>query len=282
MIAYLGTGLLGANFVKAMLNRGLQMQVWNRTSEKAFALEPFGAKAFENAIDAVKGASAIHLTLKDDASVDEVLAKASMGFSPGTVVIDHTTTSAAGAVQRTKFWEEKGIHYQHAPVFMGPQNALDATGVMLVSGDQELISKLEPELTRMTGRVLNFGSVAGKAAAMKLIGNLFLITFTTGLADALTLAGAQDISLDEMLTLFEAWNPAASSIPARLKKMDTGDFSRPSWELNMARKDTQLFMTAAQNAGKTLSIIPTITSLMDRFIAEGYGHADWTIIGQKQ
>lgn len=282
MIAYLGTGLLGANFVKAMLNRGLEVHVWNRTPEKAFSLEPFGAKAFEDVAEAVKGATIIHLTLKDDASVDEVLAKASAGFSPGAIIVDHTTTSAAGAVQRTKAWREKGFRYQHAPVFMGPQNALDATGTMLVSGDRELIAALEPELSRMTGRVLNFGPAAGKAAAMKLIGNLFLITFTTGLADALTLAGSQDISLEEMLTLFETWNPAASSIPARLKKMDTGDFSHPSWELDMARKDTQLFMNAAKDAGKTLFVVPTIAALMDKFIAEGHGNADWTIIGQKQ
>lgn len=282
MIAYLGTGLLGTNFVKAMLGRGLEVQVWNRTPEKSFALEVFGAKAFENIADAIKGASVIHLTLKDDASVDEVLAKASDSFTPGVVIIDHTTTSAAGAAQRTKQWRQKGLHYQHAPVFMGPQNALDATGVMLVSGDQELIALLEPELSRMTGRVLNFGPVAGKAAAMKLIGNLFLVTFTTGLADALTLATVQDVSLEEMLSLFEVWNPAATSIPARLKKINAGDFSHPSWELNMARKDTQLFMNAADQADKKLFIVPAIAARMDKFIAEGHAHEDWTVIGQKQ
>ena len=47
MIAFLGTGLLGANFTRALLKKGEQVNVWNRTSEKAKALETYGARAFE-------------------------------------------------------------------------------------------------------------------------------------------------------------------------------------------------------------------------------------------
>jgi 3-hydroxyisobutyrate dehydrogenase len=83
MKAFLGTGLLGANFVKAMLRKGDKVQVWNRTSAKAKALEKDGAKSFDKVSEAVKGVQVIHLTLKDEATVDEVLQKASDGFSPG-------------------------------------------------------------------------------------------------------------------------------------------------------------------------------------------------------
>jgi 3-hydroxyisobutyrate dehydrogenase len=102
MKAFLGMGLLGSNFVKAMLKRGEQVQVWNRTASKAKEIEAFGAKAFANVTDAVRGAERIHLTLKDDASVDEVLQAASSGFMPGAIIIDHTTTSKDGALQEQK------------------------------------------------------------------------------------------------------------------------------------------------------------------------------------
>src|ERR1044071_298564 len=157
MKAFLGMGLLGSNFVKAMCQKGDDVQVWNRTASKAFALEQYGAKAFNNAADAVRGASIIHLTLKDDASVNEVLEAASAGLIAGTIIIDHTTTSKEGAIQRTKEWKEKGFFYQHAPVFMGPANALESSGFMLLSGDEELIQKIEPELSKMTRKILRFG-----------------------------------------------------------------------------------------------------------------------------
>src|SRR6188474_426794 len=117
MVAFLGTGLLGANFSRALLKRGEKVQVWNRTAGKAKALESEGAKAFDNVADAVKGADRIHLTLSDDNAVDDVLEKASPGFNPGVIIVDHTTTSAPGAAKRSSYWKQKGFHFIHAPVF---------------------------------------------------------------------------------------------------------------------------------------------------------------------
>ena len=51
-------GLLGSNFVRAMLQKGDAVQVWNRTAARAKAMEIFGAKAFENSYEAVQGANA--------------------------------------------------------------------------------------------------------------------------------------------------------------------------------------------------------------------------------
>jgi 3-hydroxyisobutyrate dehydrogenase len=211
MKAFLGMGLLGSGFVKAMLQKGDSVQVWNRTASKAKALEADGAKVFDTAHEAVQGADVIHVTLKDDATVDEVLASASKGFKPGAIIIDHTTTSAKGAIERVAAWKSKGFTYLHAPVFMGPQNALESSGSMLVSGDQSVIEKLTPELSKMTGKLINFGPEEGKAAGIKLTGNLFLLSLTAGLSDALALAKAHGIGADEILNLFNSWNPGAGA-----------------------------------------------------------------------
>ena len=83
--AFLGMGLLGSNFVKAMLKKGDKVQVWNRTASKAKTLEAFGAKAFNDVEDAVQNAEVIHVTLKDDATVDEVLSNAAKEFKQGEI-----------------------------------------------------------------------------------------------------------------------------------------------------------------------------------------------------
>lgn len=272
-------GLLGSNFVRAMLAKGETVQVWNRTASKAQELEKEGATAVVNVADAVKGASVIHLALKDDASVDEVLEAARPGLSPGAILIDHTTTSKEGAVERTRKWKDRGFFYQHAPVFMGPANARESTGYLLLSGDPELIARVEPDLSKMTGKILHFGSEVGKAAAMKLAGNAFLVCFTAGLRDTLCLSKALGLSADDLSSLFATWNPSAL-LPARLERMTTGDSIQPSWELSMARKDTGLFLDAAQNAGVSLTVLPSVAELMDEWIQKGYGAHDWTVIGK--
>jgi len=279
MIAFLGMGLLGSNFVRAMISKGESVRVWNRTTSKAAELEKYGAKAFENATEAVKDADVIHLTLKDDGTVNEVLAMVRAGLKPGATIIDHTTTSVGGAIQRTAEWKEKGFTYLHAPVFMGPANALESTGFMLVSGDQAVIARHGSALAKMTGKLMNFGPETGRAAGMKLLGNNFLVAFTAGLADTLSLASALEIPATDIATLFDSWNPAAT-LAGRLKKMSGGDYSNPSWELNMARKDVGLFLDAAKKAGTNLVVIPAIAVEMDRYIAKGHGNEDWTVIAK--
>lgn len=279
MKAFLGIGLLGNGFVQAMLRHGLQVQVWNRTASRAKDLEQYGAKAFENILDAVHGADAIHICVKDDAAVDEVLAKAEKGFQKGTVIIDHSTTTVEGAIERTKKWKEKGFPYQHAPVLMGPQNALDSTGMMLVSGDQDLIKRLEPELSKMTGKLVNMGDKAGKAAAMKLTSNLFLIGLNGAVADTVAFGNSLGISTQELIQHFSQWNPA-HSVVSRMKKMTDSSLPDPSWTLEMARKDAGLFLLEAKNQNIHLSVIPGIASVMDKKIKEGHSKEDWSVIGR--
>jgi 3-hydroxyisobutyrate dehydrogenase len=279
MIAFLGTGLLGANFTRALLNKGEKVNVWNRTAERAKALESYGARAYEKLPDAVRGANRIHLTVSDDQAVDDVLEKASSGFDPGVIIIDHTTTSSPGAARRAADWKKKGFTYIHAPVFMGPPNALESTGVMLVSGDQQIVKMLEPELSRMTGKLWNLGEQPEKAASIKLLGNLFHICLTGGIADMLTLAGSLNIPASDISTLLETLNPGVVA-QGRIKKITSNTFDQPSWELSMARKDARLMLEQADTSHKTLMVIPAVAKKMDAWVEKGHAKDDWTIISK--
>ena len=279
MIAFLGTGLLGANFTRALLKKGEAVQVWNRTPDKAKVLEAYGAKAFEKLTDAVKGANRIHLTLSDDQVVDEVLADASAGFDKGAIIIDHSTTSAPGAAKRSKYWKGKGFFYIHAPVFMGPPNALDGTGTMLISGDQHIIKLLEPQLSGMTGKLWNLGEQPEKAAAIKLLGNLFHIGLTGTISDMVNLAGTLQVPAAELGPLLELLSPAVVA-QGRLRKITSNTFHEPSWELSMARKDARLMIEQASSGKKTLTVTPAVAKKMDLWLDKGHAKDDWTIISQ--
>ncbi len=277
MVAWLGTGLLGSGFVRALLKRGEEVHVWNRSKGKAQALEADGAKAFADPAEAVRGAPHVHLCLSDDSAVDDVLELARPGLSDGAILVDHTTTSPAGAAARVKRWAERGVAFQHAPVFMGPKNALESTGFMLGSGDRALFDRLEPELSKMTGKLLYFGPVPERAAGMKLLGNLFLVSMMAGITDVLALAKSLGIPGKEVVGLFESFNPGAQ-LPARMQTVLKADFEHASWNLAMARKDTRLMIEAADHSGMTLKVISAAAAEMDKWLAAGHAADDWTII----
>ena len=277
MIAFFGMGLLGSNFVRAYRRRGEDVNVWNRTAAKATALEAEGAKAFADPAEAARGAARVHVTLSDDAAVDEVLERARPGLASGVVLVDHSTTSSTGAKARAELWASRGVDFQHAPVFMGPQNALEGTGLMLASGDQARVDRLRPVLEKMTGKLLYLGPEPERAASFKLFGNLFLMFMTAGLAEVLTLAKALDVKPEDAAALFESFNPAGFVVP-RLKRMIAADFGAASWELAMARKDARLMMEEGERHGVPLPMLPAIAATMDRFLERGHAHDDWTVI----
>jgi 3-hydroxyisobutyrate dehydrogenase len=279
MIAFFGTGLLGSGFVRAALRRGEQVQVWNRSHAKAMSLEADGAKAFAKPADAARGATRIHLVLSDDAAVDDVLERAREGFAANVTIVDHTTTSPRGTAERAACWMERGIAFQHAPVFMGPSNALEASGFMLASGDRARFDALVPALERMTGKLIYLGPQPERAAGIKLIGNLFIVSLTAALADVLALAKAIEIPPDDAAALFDFFNPGAMT-PARMKRVMAADYANPSWNLAMSRKDVGLMQEAAARGGMELMGIPGIAAAMDRWLAQGHAADDWTVIAK--
>ncbi len=274
MIAVLGTGLLGAGFARALLAKGETVHVWNRTRARADALEAHGAKAFANAADAARDASRVHVVVSDDAAVDAVLSAAAL--APGTLVVDHTTTSTEGARRRSA---RSDLVYVHAPVFMGPQNALESTGLMLLSGERARVGRVTPLLAPLTGKLVDLGERVDAAAAFKLMGNTFLMGFTAAIADLVGLGKALAVAPADAIALFDHFNPGAS-LAARAKRIASGDYRAPSWELAMARKDARLVEAECDAARVALVLVPPIAAKMDALIARGHGHDDWTVIAK--
>jgi len=269
-VAFIGTGLLGSAMVEGMLKRGDSVTVWNRTESKARALEAAGAKVAASAADAVDGAERVHMTLPDDAVVNQIGESLAPRLRPDATVIDHSTTSPRGTKSRVERARQGGVKFIHAPVFMSPQMARDAVGLMLVSGPQAVFEEVRDALAKMTGEVWYVGEEGDRAAAYKLFGNSMLIVITAGVADVFAMAKGLGIAPGEALQLFSKFQPGGA-IKSRGEKMARGDFSA-TFELTMARKDMRLMLEAA--GAQPMVVLPNIAKRMDEAIANGHGRDD--------
>jgi 3-hydroxyisobutyrate dehydrogenase-like beta-hydroxyacid dehydrogenase len=269
-VAFIGTGLLGSGMVEGMLRRGDAVTVWNRTEAKARALEPLGAKVASTAAEAVASADRVHMTLPDDAVVNEIVA----GFRPrlraDAIVIDHTTTSPRGTKTRVATLNREGLRFLHAPVFMSPQMARTSVGLMMVSGPAPLYQSVREPLAAMTGEVWYVGEDGDQAAAYKIFGNSMIFTIIAGINDVFAMAKNIGMSPEDAMQVFAKFQPA-SVIKARGEKMARGDFAA-TFELTMARKDIRLMLEAGQ--GQPMLVLPSVAKRMDEAIAQGHGKDD--------
>lgn len=280
-VAFLGTGLMGSGFVRRLLAQGHSVHVWNRSAVKTSVLQAAGAQAFADAAAAVAGVDRVHLSLADDASVDAVLEPLAPAIAPGTWVVDHTTTAATHTAARAARWQARGRHFVHAPVFMGPANAAEGTGIMLVSGAPAQVEALLPHLQAMTGQVVNMGPQPERAAAFKLLGNLTILGLIGVLGDVNRLGQALGLRTEESFSLFNHFNPGTTLVP-RAQRIVSADITAPSFELAMARKDVRLMLEEAQQGGQALALMPALAALFDAGIARGQGALDVVVSARTQ
>lgn len=275
-IAFLGTGLLGSGFVEAACQRGDTVTVWNRTSDKARALTSFGAIVADTPAGAVRRATRVHLVLKDDAVVEDVIAQLRPGLLPDAIIVDHTTTQPALTAERATRLNAEGVHYLHCPVFIGPAAARLSQGIILAAGPAALYESVKDALGRMAVRVEYFGERPDLAAAYKLMGNAFIIGMGALLSDVFSIAKGSDIAPTDALKLLEFFNPG-NILQGRGRTMAAGTFEA-SFELTMARKDIRLMMETAGNL--PLAVLPSLAARMDAVIAEGHGASDFAVIAK--
>ena len=273
-IAFLGTGLLGSAFAEAAAKRGDTVTAWNRSPDKALALAPFGIRAAATPAEAVRGAARVHLVLRDDAVVDDVVSAARPGLSADAIVVDHSTTLPRLTAERAARLRAQGIRYLHCPVFMGPPAARNAQGLMLATGPKALFDSVESELARMTGRLEYLGERPDLAAVDKLLGNAMLIGLWAVMADVLTLAKACGVDAGDAIRLLGKLDLNAA-VSRRGASMAKRDFT-PTFELAMARKDVRLMLETSGD--RPMAALPAVAARMDQLIAAGHGADDASVL----
>lgn len=269
--------MLGSAMVRAMLRRGVDVRVWNRTSQKAQALEEYGARAVMDPAETAQGADRVHLCLSDDASVDAVIDAALHGIAKESPIVDHTTVLPQRVVERQRRLAEAGHSFLHAPVFMGPPMALEATGVMMASGDPALFDDVRRPLEGMCSDLRYVGSRPEDAAIYKLMGNAMILAMVGGINDVIRIAEVQGLSREQAYTLFDFYDPSGQ-IRGRGRRMAAGEYE-PFWTLSMAHKDAVLMRAAAHH--ERLPVIDAMEALLRNVSDRGLGNLDLAAVAQR-
>lgn len=279
-LAVLGTGLLGSGFVDNLVQKGHQVRVWNRTQAKLEPLLQRGALAATDPADAARGADRVHLVLAEDDAVDAVVAALRPGLGDGTPLLDHSTNLPARVAARFARLRRDGVRYLHAPVFMAPQHAREASGLMLLAGPTAEAEQLQPALAQMTGKLWHVGEQPDLAAFYKLAGNGLLVGLTGVMGDLLAMGRQHGLEPDAVLRLFSVFKPGGALGFFGQRVVDAGS-SPPSFELSMARKDVRLMLETA-GGGDRLIVLPALAAAMDRALANGHAADDFAIFARPE
>ena len=271
-MAVLGTGLLGSGFALRGLDNGHEVRVWNRTAAKCVPLVEQGAVHAQTPAQAVLDCQRVHLVLKADDAVDEVIDQFRDHLAPGAWIVDHSTNLPARVTARCERLRKANLRYIHAPVFMGPAHSRMGTGQMLISGPQAAIAELTPALEEMTGTLTVVGARDQDAAVQKILGNGLIIGIS-GLAGDLLATGRAAGLTDETIIAAMGFSPMAQRMARRVAEHGQAE---TTFTLAMARKDVGLLVASA--GAEAMCMLPGLAAAMDMRIANGQGDQQYTAV----
>lgn len=250
VVAFIGTGVMGASMAGHLADAGYPLVVFNRTKSRADALVAQGARWAESPGEAAAGADIVVTMVGYPADVEEIyLAPAGIveRAREGTLLVDMTTSSPALAARVSAAAAARGVSAIDAPVSGGDVGARNATLTIMVGGEEAAFLRAEPLLRVMGANVvLQGGPGAGQHTKMA---NQVAIAGSM-LATIESLAYAQAAGLDprRVLESIGAGSAASWSLANLAPRVLDGDFA-PGFFVKHFVKDLRIALASAEEAG---------------------------------
>jgi 3-hydroxyisobutyrate dehydrogenase-like beta-hydroxyacid dehydrogenase len=281
-LGFIGLGRMGTAMAGNLLKAGHEVTVYNRTPDKARALEALGARVATRVADACRGAAVISMLANDEAVHSVVFDGGGVLASAGSgaVHVSMSTISVGLSTQLAAAHAAAGQRFVAAPVFGRPEAAAAAQLFIVAAGVRAAVDDCAPLFDAMGQKVFYLGAESSAANLVKLSGNFLIACVIESLGEAIALIGKAGI--DER-TYLDVLTSTLFNVP--LYKIYGGlivdqKFEPPGFAAPLGLKDIRLALAAAEELRVPM---PLASLLRDRFLAllaRGGEALDWSAIAR--
>lgn len=269
-LGFVGLGAMGSRLARRLLDAGHTVAGYNRTPDKARALEAAGLKVAASPRRAAEGAAAVFSMVTDDAALravalgpDGIVA----GLEREAVYVEMSTASPAVAREIADAVAARGATMLDAPVSGSTISVERGEASIVVGGDAAALERVAPYLAIMGPGGLTHVGALGVAKTMKIATNLGLAVQILAFSEAVLLAEKAGIA---RATAVEALlkSVVASPMIRYRGPFVLGTMPRDAWfSVPMMQKDLQLALDQGHASGVTL---PT-TALAQQWLSMARG-----------
>jgi 3-hydroxyisobutyrate dehydrogenase-like beta-hydroxyacid dehydrogenase len=272
---------MGSRLARRLLEAGHTVTGYNRTADKARALESAGLKVAATPRAAAEGAAAVFSMVTDDAALrvvalgpDGIVA----GLSPATVFVEMSTVSPAVTREIGEAVAARSATMLDAPVSGSTISVERGEASIVVGGDPTALKRVKPFLAVMgPGGITHVGAL-GVAKTMKIATNLGLAVQILAFSEAVLLAEKAGIA---RATAVEALlkSVVASPMIRYRGPFVVGAMPRDAWfNVGMMQKDLQLALDQGHATGVTLPTTALTQEWLTMARGVGLGERDFATV----
>ncbi len=278
-VAVLGLGAMGLPMA-TRLAEDLNVRGFDIAQPRLDLAAEAGITPCGSAREAVEGADAVLLAVRDSAQLDDVLFGATGiadSLQQGAVVILTSTVGTDGIGAVAEALVERGAALVDAPLSGGPVRAGAGDLLIVVGATPEAREKAQPVLERLASTLSVVGDRPGDGQALKTVNQLLCGVHIAAAAEALALADA--LGLDTERTLDALMAGAAASFmlgnrgPRSLQAYDEGGAEVLS-RLDIFVKDMGIVTKAARGVKLATPVAAAAEQLFLLGDGQGLGAVD--------
>jgi 3-hydroxyisobutyrate dehydrogenase len=250
VVAFVGTGVMGASMAGHLLGAGYPLVVFNRTKSRANDLVARGAVWADSAGEAASQADIVISIVGYPADVEEVYLGAGGIVEcarDAAVLIDMTTSSPSLAARIAAEASDRGVFALDAPVSGGDIGARNATLTIMVGGDAGAFAQVEELLGVMGSNVILQGG-PGAGQHTKMANQVAIAGSMLAVVESLAYAEAAGLDPARVLDSIGAGSAASWSLANLAPRILDGNFA-PGFYVKHFVKDLRIALESAEQSG---------------------------------
>jgi 3-hydroxyisobutyrate dehydrogenase-like beta-hydroxyacid dehydrogenase len=274
-VGFIGLGVMGYPMSSHISKSGFQTYIFNRTSKISNKWNNlyYGSICLSPK-EVAKHVDFLCLCVSKDEDVKEVLCGkdgAIEAIKPGTIIIDHTTTSASLAREMHKIFEEIECHYLDAPVSGGQSGADNGSLTVMVGGNKEAYKKSKKILSTYS-KFSKYMGQTGNGQLTKMVNQIAIASLIQGLAESVNFSEESGLKSKDVLEVISKGAAQSWQMDNRWETMVRDEFNF-GFAVDLMRKDLDIVETEATK----LDVNIETTKLINNFYKEiqKIGGGDW-------
>lgn len=278
---FLGLGIMGQAMATNLLKAGLEVSVWNRTSEKCEPLIEHGARHGASPAEVVVNSDITFAMVADPAAAMELCFGPHgvlEGITPGKGYVDVSTVDPQTSIKIGQAINNKEGRFLEAPVSGSKKPAEDGALVFLCAGDNSLYNEVMPALDVMGKKTFYLGEVA-KGAQMKLVINMIMGTMMTAFGEGLSLGEKAGLNMSDIITVLDQGVIANQMFRLKGPMMAAGRFPT-AFPLKHMQKDMRLALLMGDEKGQALFTSGAANASYIKARSKGYDDDDFSAVLQ--
>jgi len=268
-IGWIGFGVMGKHMCGHVIRSGYPVNVWNRTKSKTDEAVQMGAKYLPPE-QVASSSDILFLMLGYPIDVENMVLSSNGLLNymrPGSIIVDHTTSSPNLAKLIYEKCKEKGIGSIDAPVSGGDIGAKNGKLVTMCGGDIETFEKAKPVMEKYSSLVKLMGK-AGQGQHTKACNQICIANNMIGVVESLVYGYKAGLDLEEVIKTIEGGAAGSFSLRVLGPRMLKRDFD-PGFFVEHFVKDMEIALEEARRANLCLPGLSLAKQLYQALMAHG-------------